>query len=171
MHHEYLKGFTPVGEPNYELLREAYAIIGGIPMRKIHLRKLITEGGLNRPVKELKCGTIACGAGWLALHPMFTKLGLRISKTAGYRSHTVLGWKGDFTEYESQYERAMARVFNMKMSDADDMFSALVHYGESNLSDKAKLLRRIKNYLIARGQTMAQLAANTAARPDQGVAA
>lgn len=57
--------------PNFELLRDAFAILDGIPDSAIDLWTWRQKG------HEAACGTIACAAGWLAMHPSMNERGLR----------------------------------------------------------------------------------------------
>lgn len=59
--------------PNFELLREAFAIIDGIPQEAFNLCAWTSKKG-----ESLSCGTIACAGGWIARHPTFTRLGVSI---------------------------------------------------------------------------------------------
>lgn len=51
----------------------AHEILSGIPVELIHLDKFYAPG---QGVQTDYCNTIACGAGWLALHPAFQAIGL-----------------------------------------------------------------------------------------------
>ncbi len=65
-----------------ELLKQAHAIIDGIPDRYINLSHWIegyaSDGGIIECIKELSCEEVSCGCagGWLALHPEMRALGL-----------------------------------------------------------------------------------------------
>lgn len=117
-------------QPNFTLLREAYAIIGGIPEEKVDLWRVIDMG------ESLGCGTIACAAGWLSQHPTFKALGL------GLRGSTQLTYKG--LKNASGYSGAMAGVFNLTQPVAYDLFSGS-HRGD--ISDKEEWLLRVRTYL------------------------
>lgn len=60
--------------PNYELLKQAYAIIDGIPETAIALGGIRTKEGAT-----LAEGTVCSPEGWLALHPTFNEHGLTMS--------------------------------------------------------------------------------------------
>lgn len=62
---------SSVKNESYPLLRDAYAIIDGIPEDRFNLDLWRTKGKSPR-----ECGTIACAAGWLAMHPEMRKKGL-----------------------------------------------------------------------------------------------
>jgi hypothetical protein len=51
---------------NIELLKDACAIIGGIPEEVFELGSILREHK-----SDAGCSTIACAAGWLSLHPTF----------------------------------------------------------------------------------------------------
>ena len=121
--------------PNYELLREAYAILGGIPTRAINLDLVVTKESGN-----LSCGTIACGIGWLAHHPKFQYLGLE------YKKHNGLHYKGRFIGYSD----AGSRVFGISYHEANALFRPAP--SGKNVHHKNMLLNRIKKFLIAKGQ-------------------
>jgi len=59
--------------PNFELLRDAFAIIDGIPEAAFNLCAWTSKKG-----ESLSCGTIACAGGWIARHPTFTRIGVSI---------------------------------------------------------------------------------------------
>lgn len=57
-----------------------YQILGGIPGRAIDLQAFYEY------CPRLECSTIACGAGWLALHPQMRKLGFPPPETLDGRA-------------------------------------------------------------------------------------
>jgi hypothetical protein len=89
--------------PNFDLLRDAFAIMDGIPSRVIDLDSWTTEQG-----KTLSCGTIACAGGWLARHPQFMELGLRIDSCGGVQGKNVYGIG------------ALAELFNLDRSKGEE---------------------------------------------------
>lgn len=56
-----------------ELIEKAYTILGGIPTENVEL-----DAWVQNSVQP-SCGTLACGLGWLTMHPYFTRLGLQFS--------------------------------------------------------------------------------------------
>lgn len=60
-------------EHGYPLLRDAYAVIDGIPENNIDLSEWVK--GAPPPPVAASCKTIACAAGWLSLYPGFKALG------------------------------------------------------------------------------------------------
>jgi hypothetical protein len=136
---------------NYELLREAYAIIGGIPDEVFDLETIVKRRG-----DSLACGTICCAAGWLAHHPEFNARGLTVEGRS-------LHWKGE--SHLWQWEVAIANVFGIGCETAEKLFG-MRGYGllgrkevgvYSTLSDKELWLLRVRTYLERHGQTTRQL--------------
>jgi len=83
-----------MSRPNFERLRQAFAIIDGIPARVFNLDAWVSRD--NGP----QCGTIACAGGWLAMHPDMHALGL----TRGFDGSPRL-------RYETGSD-ALARLFD-----------------------------------------------------------
>lgn len=74
-------GFHNLGSPyRRDLIEKAYTILGGIPQRQVMLDNWFS--GLNKK-QTPTCGTIACGLGWLTLHPEFKELGLKVGRDFG----------------------------------------------------------------------------------------
>ncbi len=104
---------------NLELLKDAYAIIEGMPDERIDLDfwqdnkdvgKLMLRGAISR-AKQIDCGTIACAAGWLSLHPDMNARGL-VSEFG------VPEFRGDW-----QYE-GLAKFFDISLTDAGNLFKS-----------------------------------------------
>jgi hypothetical protein len=139
-----------MSQPNYELLRQAYAILDGIPQQAIDLDHVIKERG-----SSLKCGTIACGIGWLSMHPKFNSMGLKFEKRKGFIGNGSV----DILTYQGQsvdYAEAASKIFGIAEPIAEKMFN-----GASNRPQhqhKQILLSRIRSYLRKRGQLDSQLA-------------
>ncbi len=106
-----------------ELLRDAYAVIDGIPARRIALYTWQSPRGMvkyypitakfKKTADEIDCGTLACAAGWLCLHPKFQELGLRVSR------------EGDPTLADNARVHgfdALARVFHITEPQAYRLF-------------------------------------------------
>lgn len=112
---------------NYDLLKDAYAIIDGIPENAIAFGPLLSARG-----DSLDRGTICSPAGWLAQHPKFNALGLTLAGDGG-----CLLLDGEADEGASTAE-IMARVFAMPEPDADRLFGDKGTYSLDNegLSDK-----------------------------------
>lgn len=68
---------------NKELVADAYEVLSGIPEEFIYLNRFVSSGGFNRAKKTPRCGTLACGLGWLAMHPAWRRRGLRLESDLG----------------------------------------------------------------------------------------
>lgn len=131
-------------QPNYALLRHAYAILDGIPQDAINLNTVIA----NKTQKDhLECGALACGIGWLSLHPKFNAIGLRAKKIRG---SWELSYQGRLVNYES----AASLVFGITEQQAHKLFGAEFTDLKQH---KGILLSRIRSYLRERGQLDSQL--------------
>lgn len=128
-------------KPNYELLRQAYAILDGIPQEVYDLNTVVTKHGN----KSVKCGTIACGIGWLSQHPKFKALGLRHTSDGLY-----------FKRQPVSYWTAGARVFGIDEDEAGSLFRSTTAPRKTH---KRILLDRIKIFLGKNGQLDYQLLA------------
>ncbi|GAC1605787.1 MAG: hypothetical protein NVS3B3_04320 [Aquirhabdus sp.] len=129
--------------PNFELLKDAYAIIDGIPEKQFDLETFVKKGS-NKPT----CCTIACALGYLAMHPQFNALGLTISEDA------VLMLNGRLSFF---YEDVASMIFNISSNDARNLFifaggSALEPKDIHNVSDKQNWKLRVKAFLQSHGQ-------------------
>lgn len=113
----------------YPLLREAYAVIDGIPEEQFRL--FCWSNG-----KQPSCGMIGCGGGWLASYPPFIERGLRMVR-------------GE-PSYKHRYAfAALAEFLGITYDDAKIIFTA---YGEhSFLSDKEEWKMRVKRFLESHG--------------------
>lgn len=128
---------------NYELFKDAYAIIDGIPENAIAFGPLLTARG-----EALDRGTICSPAGWLAQHPAFNALGVTLSDDG---EHLLLD--GEPQEGMSTAE-IMARVFAMPSPDADRLFGEQGSYALENegLSDKRLWQHEARQFLKEHGQ-------------------
>jgi len=130
--------------PNFELLKDAYAIIDGIPETAIDLDKLVSSRG-----ESLEKGTVCSPAGWLAQHPQFIDLGLSLSE-----DDTQLLLDGEAPAEASPAE-ILAKVFSLALADAEHLFGDRNTYtlgDDSGLSDKRLWLREMRDYLKQHGQ-------------------
>lgn len=149
--------------PNFDLLREAAAIIDGIPRKHFDLREILSSPELDdfdrRPLtdapKHAACGAIGCAMGWLALHPKFNAIGLTVSaKEASYGS--VL-WCGDTSDYAT----AASELFDIAYSEALWLFSPpgsskydyeIDGKDFADLSSKQLFKHRIRKFFAEHGQ-------------------
>lgn len=134
--------------PNFKLLKDAYAIIGGIPQKAINLDEIQAKEG-----ESLGCGTICCAAGWLGHHPKFRALGLGVEKGSG--APLLLDGKATY------FADALAEVFDISDSDAEDLFCSSYNLADANsgFTHKQIWLKRVRDYLKSHGQLKGQLAA------------
>lgn len=125
--------------PNYELLKDAYAILAGIPADAYDLSSIRERKG-----ESLSCGTIACGFGWLGMHPQFQELGL---KTVGYMELQVKGRSHGVGS-------AANKIFGISDEDGVSLFGTASYRRPEDWgrSHKVILLNRIMAYLVKKGQ-------------------
>lgn len=129
--------------PNFELIKDAYAIIDGIPETAIDLDRLVSRRG-----ETLEYGTICSPAGWLAQHPEFVGLGLSLADD----SRLVLAGESPVEESEAAI---LAHIFGLEPGDAEHLFSDRNTYtlgDDSGLSDKRLWLREVREFLKQHGQ-------------------
>lgn len=72
-----------------ENLKVAYAVMGGIPAKRINLDLYRTKPYACDPLPNDKaflndCGSAGCIAGWLSAHPHFKAQGLRVPRDGRY---------------------------------------------------------------------------------------
>jgi hypothetical protein len=126
--------------PNFELLKDAYEIVDGIPAENFDLNAWRTKDC------GASCGTIACAAGWLSLHPKFQALGL------GYENRGVEGYQVTFgTDYHFP---ALASLFNISYSQAQGLFGLAEEPGYAH---KDLFLSRVRRFLERHGQLKEQI--------------
>lgn len=133
--------------PNFELLKDAYAIIDGIPEAAIALDDLVSTRG-----EALDKGTVCSPAGWLAQHPTFIQLGLSLSSDDKYL--LLDGEAGA----EATTSEVMARVFALPEPDADRLFGDKNTYNledDAGLGDKRLWLHEVREYLKEHDQLSA----------------
>lgn len=131
--------------PNYELLKDAYAIIDGIPESAFNLRRWRTAEG-----ESLECGTICCAAGWLAQHPDMVAKGLSLEE--GRFAALAVPTLGGVIGFG-----AMSILFGIERNEADAIFSDRCFGGRyqpenwAELTDKEIWKARVRNFLKAKG--------------------
>lgn len=134
--------------PNTELLRKAYAIIAGIPEHRFDLVDFVSSGTPN----PNDCGTIACAAGWLAMHPDFCALGLTLTPGLLRYVPALVGREND---PRAQGYPALADVFGLSDDLAYHVFASreCSRFDDAFLkraptaSDKAVFLNRVRRLL------------------------
>lgn len=142
---------------NFEKLKEAYAIIDGIPANKFRLEALLKK----YDPEHLRCGTIACAAGWLSLHPTFASK-IKPEVVNVNPVGVVPCWKLQWTVQDgrgpfqtSYYRLAMSKLFGLPPTV--DLFRP-VDIGERTdstgrrRSDKEIWLHRVRMFLAAHNQ-------------------
>lgn len=125
--------------PDFELLKDAYAIIDGIPETAIDLDRLQTAKG-----EALDKGTICSPAGWLAQHPKFMELGLSLSEDG-----KQLCLNGQPAQPGTESE-ILAQIFGLSPAEAQHLFGTRDTYSlgdDSGLSDKRLWLREVREFL------------------------
>lgn len=140
---------------NIELLKDAIAIIDGIPAPRIVLDRWQSSGCVSdgwggtkyrvvRHIRSIKPYTVACAAVWLSLHPQFRALKVRILSSSGepYIPHKSLYGYG-----------ALAHLFDITPAMAAALFESRsvperIRYSE--LDDKSLWLRRARVLLTDR---------------------
>jgi hypothetical protein len=144
-------------KPKYALLREAYAIVGGIPEHAFWMNSILERKGVS-----LSCGTVACALGWLGMHPKFqAKTGLATVSRTSLNS----GGSTTFKNKPMWYDVAAADVFGITMNEAAQLFGVAKHDELKRWgTHKEVFLARVRNFLGTRGQLTAQLKAAKAAK-------
>ncbi|OWW20562.1 hypothetical protein AYR66_14755 [Noviherbaspirillum denitrificans] len=128
--------------PDFELIKDAYAIIDGIPETAIDLDQLVSARG-----ETLEHGTVCSPAGWLAQHPAFNAAGLTLSD-----DDSRLQLSG---EEPRDPAAILAQVFRLQPMDARHLFADRMTYtlgDDSGLSDKRLWLREVREFLKQHGQ-------------------
>lgn len=126
---------------SYPLLRDAYAIIDGIPKERFELSQW-RQGGRS----PNGCGTIACAAGWLAMHPEMQDRGL-LPGTAGMPE-----FRNEHGHVSYRYD-ALALLFGISKIEATAIFSTRFTGGRfdpsgpEQLCDKELWKARVRNFL------------------------
>ena len=122
---------------SYPRLRQAYAIIDGIPDERFNLSQIANSDDPNH------CGTIACAAGWLAMHPGFETLKLTpVCSNFFYAEGEGGGnWWGE-----------MANIFGISETCADLLFQCRRHHeyepkGAKGMTDKQLWQARVHEFL------------------------
>jgi hypothetical protein len=123
----------------YELLRQAYAIIDGIPDDRFNLVR--------------SCGTIACAGGWLCMHPTFIALGLRAMFGSNGAPEFVDEQTGDYTVAFAALGKALGltfeQAFQLFTCRGDAYFDR--HNDIYSLSDKQLWQARVRHFLNTQG--------------------
>lgn len=133
--------------PYYELLKDAYAIIDGIPADAISLDWTRTKEG-----PSLTDGTVYHPARWLACHPEFQERGLSVSENGKHILFQGQSFAG------GAYSESLAHLFGLTIGDIVSLFAERgTRMGEANLADSDKSIwqRRVLNYLETHSRSTA----------------
>lgn len=123
---------------NIELLREAYAIIDGIPDNRFNLRDFAKNVDA-KPISPSRCGTVACAAGWLAMHPTFKAMGLGLSADGElkYPGFSCAAWS-----------YILGKIFDCGYDEALHLFRPRTYAElDSPKTDKQVWQARVRKYL------------------------
>lgn len=115
----------------FPLLRRAYQIIDGIPDTRIRLAYF------SNGFSPHECDTIACAAGWLAMHPEFNALGLHLNCVGGIEVDGVgnsWGW-----------DTRLAYLFEISSDEAETIFGKRAELGR--MTDKQVWQARVRKFL------------------------
>ncbi len=133
---------------NRERLLRAYEIIDGIPDSKFNLNDFVIQTGKG----SLKCGTIACAAGWISLHPEFSPL---LNPEQHMTNTGMAKWsRQQFNIVDrlgvlrktSSYFNAMAYLFNLSDLESLHLFGMPADY-EIGSNHKEMWQNRVKSLL------------------------
>lgn len=130
---------------NYEKLRDAYAIIDGIPSENFNLDSVLEKYNKN----HLRCKTIACAAGWLSIHPTFAAE-LKPAYEKPFVKWTLRS--GTSTQW---YVLAMAQLFDISHADAVKLFQPATYFEEREFgrnNHKEIWKHRVRTFLANEGQ-------------------
>ncbi len=136
----------------YPLLRDAIAIIMGIPNDRLNLclvRRNPVDWHSHKDAHH--CGTVGCAIGWLSLHPQFNALGLKPG-----RDPADLVLKGR----EVTFQVAAARLFGITEDEGIDLFAPAMSIecdsGLSPLTPHKEMLRlRVRKFFASKGEACA----------------
>lgn len=118
---------------DYELLKDAHAIIDGIPDKAVSFG---IPCALRGPA--LDDGTVCSPEGWLALHPTFNALGLTMTPDG-----TSLEFNGKAMPAVS----AMAHIFRFTEEEAARLFGERSIFLSTQASDKELWLSRVRHHI------------------------
>lgn len=131
---------------NVPRFKRAIEIIEALPDSQLNLKTWQKSYEREKYIissEQATCGTIACAAGWLALHPEMQAQGL----SAGYCGQPIYR-DGDARAIQFN---ALQLFFDIRDVDADWLFESRTVYEHSGdraqLTDKQIWLQRAKNFL------------------------
>jgi hypothetical protein len=124
---------------NKKRLIKAYHILKTIPPGNLDLRTWKASGYSTEPT----CNTIACAAGWLAMHPDFNEKGLT-SAVSGTPYYKFPSGASHSTGYG-----AMSKFFAISLKDSVRLFQP--SRSRENHNDKRTVLRRFQQFFAEQG--------------------
>jgi hypothetical protein len=130
---------------NFERMNQAIAIIKDIPDDQLSLLYWQHEPEAEnetfaRDMAQTNCGTLACAAGWLSLHPAMQEQGLFADRD-GEPIH-LLGTKRRYGF------NALAQFFDLLISEAEGLFGQRQEgEGGEEMTDKQVWLLRAENLI------------------------
>lgn len=133
---------------NAELVA-AYQILGGIPDEQIDLGNIITEPGRTVGGRPF-CGTVACGVGWLLMHPRYIERGFGVRRGKWHTEFKTPHWS---EWHDELYTSVASKMFDIDEDTAFELFCHTALNSKYNpatcvvMTDKQLLLARIRNYL------------------------
>lgn len=119
--------------PDYELLKDAHAIIDGIPDKAVSFGVPCAIRGPG-----LDDGTVCSPEGWLSLHPTFNALGLSMASD---------GRSLQFNGEPMSAVSAMAQVFRIPEEEAARLFGERSIFLGTQASDKELWLSRVRHHV------------------------
>lgn len=133
--------------PKFKLLKHAYAIIDGIPDERFNLGT-IAENEDGEPANNPhSCGTIACAAGWLGMHPDFIKRGLRTLSVGGLATTPDWSWWDDIIQevFELESDEVAIDLFGSRGDSRYDLYTP-------RITDKQLFQHRVRCFLKEHNQ-------------------
>jgi hypothetical protein len=140
--------------PNFELLKDAYQIIEGVPTENVDMSSWFSQ------YRGLSAATNASPAGWLALHPTMNASGLHAGAN-GVRLVRTPTHK----HYENSWV-ALGLFFGIGMDDVVFLFSPRNNFEDGDVfgdtghfTDKTLFLARLRHFLKRHCQLSFQIEA------------
>ena len=135
----------------YELLRQAAAVVDGIPTDDVWLGMWFDDENGDRP----GCGLIACAGGWIALSPFGESLGLC---SINFGKSIVLRQNVFLNSIDS-----LAVALRLKIKDAEELFAergfsrfdrAIYVNTGWVITDKDLFRARVRAFLMYKGEPL-----------------
>lgn len=138
----------------YELLRQAYAIIDGIPDDRFNLGSWQFDPTTYGPDGEVhSCGMLACAGGWLCMHPTFNALGLHAMYGCGGAPESgnegATGYAVGFSALGNTLGLTFEQAYQLFTCRGDASFD--MHNDIHGLTDKQLWQARVRHFLNTQG--------------------